>query len=897
MLWSIRRRHCRLPGLSGVLAEGLLLDGFGHRLRAKELLMTADTIQTLDVQTLATWLAERRPLTLLDIRPTHQHDTWAIPGSIHVDAAEAIANMRMQALDRLSLPRDQPVVTICAAGRISALAAAYLQDRGYQALSLANGMAAWSLAWNARPIDLPGCPATVIQIHRLGKGCLSYLIGSGDSAAVIDPSLPLEIYLQLARERRWRITHVVETHIHADHLSRARSLALACGARLVLPVQNRVAFPSDLVGDGAVITVGDTQLHVLATPGHTGESVTYRLEDYALFTGDTLSLNGIGRPDLDKDRAAATAQCAMLAASLRTLWALADGLVVLPGHTDTSDPACSQPIARSLAPLRAQFHRADQSETAFIAGILGHLPPPPPHYQAILQFNEAGECPEERSVVLEAGANHCMVSTAGAGRTEPARSDRPTVALRVIDPTWDRQVTLVGTDVEVPLLNGQTIRAVNFDHAASTPPFQHVLAAVNRCMEWYSSVHRGAGFKSRLATAAFEAARVQIGRFVGARPDQHTVIFGKNTTEAINTLADCLDLTPRSVVLCSQMEHHSNLLPWRRTATVRIIRTDAWGRIDEAHLLELLDQHAPHVRLVAISGASNVTGHLPDLPAIARHVHAAGAELMVDGAQLAAHRAIDLGAWDDPARIDYVTLAGHKMYAPFGSGALIGRRDTFAQAIPRVVGGGSAAMVTADEVRWKAAPERHEAGTPNLSGIIALAAAAETLAALGMPAIAAHETSLTAYALRELAGVPDLRLYGDTAPDGAHTRLGIFPFTIVGVPHGKIAAILSAEFGIAVRNGAFCAQPYVRALLHADDDAVVCGESADRTADDAGMVRASVGIATTTAEVDRLVEGLRAVAAGTYQGTYRRDPYTGHYDAVGWEPDFSAYLRPVHQES
>jgi selenocysteine lyase/cysteine desulfurase len=200
-------------------------------------------------------------------------------------------------------------------------------------------------------------------------------------------------------------------------------------------------------------------------------------------------------------------------------------------------------------------------------------------------------------------------------------------------------------------------------------------------------------------------------------------------------------------------------------------------------------------------------------------------------------------------------------------------------------------MVGADEVLWKQGPGRHEAGTPNLPGIIALAAAAETLTALGMDAIVAHETAITAYTLRELAAIPGLRLYGDADAHSASTRLGIFPFTITGVPHGKIAAILSAEFGIAVRNGAFCAQPYVRALLGAAEDALVCGEPADPLAADTGLVRASVGLATSTAEVDRLIEGLRMIAAGTYHGTYRRDPQAGSYEAVGWEPDFRAYLR------
>src|SRR5205085_7028939 len=230
------------------------------------------------------------------------------------------------------------------------------------------------------------------------------------------------------------------------------------------------------------------------------------------------------------------------------------------------------------------------------------------------------------------------------------------------------------------------------------------LATVNEFMAWYSSVHRGAGFKSRLATHAYEDAREVVGHFLGARPDQHVVILGKNCTEAINKLARRLSFRPGEVVLSSIMEHHSNDLPWRAVAQVAHIWVDSLGRLDEDHFAALLRRYAGRVRLVAISGGSNVTGAIAPIHRLAEQVHAAGAEIFVDCAQLAPHRAVDIGPLDDPAHLDYVAISAHKMYAPFGSGALIGRRDTFAEGAPEYVGGGTVDTVTADAVVWSAPP-------------------------------------------------------------------------------------------------------------------------------------------------------------------------------------------------
>lgn len=452
---------------------------------------------------------------------------------------------------------------------------------------------------------------------------------------------------------------------------------------------------------------------------------------------------------------------------------------------------------------------------------------------------------------------------------------------------------IVGLDVRVPLFDGTLTYPINFDNAASTPALKPVLATVNCFMDWYSSVHRGAGFKSQLATHTYEEARAVVGRFVGAHPDQHVVIFGKNTTEAINILAQRIAFAPDAVVLCSHLEHHSNDLPWRRVAQVEHIQVDAHGRLDEAHYRQLLRRYAGRVRLVAVSGGSNVTGTIPAIHRLAELAHAAGAKIFVDCAQLAPHRRIDIGDLADPAHLDYVALSGHKLYAPFGSGALIGRRDTFAQGAPSYVGGGTVSTVTDTSVTWAATPDRDEAGSPNVVGAVALAAAINVMMDIGMDAIAQHEAALTAYALRRLAQVPRLHLCGDTDPERAHERLGVLPFVLEGIDHGLVATILSNEFGIAVRNGSFCAQPYLRRLLHCLDAVINCRSAAPdgtRPSSVPGLVRISFGMYNTVAEIDALAAALTVIAQGHYRGTYRQDATTGAYSPHGSQPLFADYF-------
>ena len=453
---------------------------------------------------------------------------------------------------------------------------------------------------------------------------------------------------------------------------------------------------------------------------------------------------------------------------------------------------------------------------------------------------------------------------------------------------------IVGVRQRVPTLDGETRPYVNLDNAASTPVLQDVLDTVNAFMHWYSSVHRGTGFKSRVATQAYDDARAIVARFVGANPQEHVVIFGKNTSEAINKLARRFPLAKDDVVLVSQLEHHSNDLPWRAVATVDHIAAGALGELDEADFDRKLDQHRGRLKLVAVTGASNVTGFLPPIHRLAEKAHAAGARILVDGAQLAPHRPISMGALDDPAHLDYVALSAHKMYAPFGTGALIGRRDTFETGAPEYSGGGTIEIVTLDSVDWSAPPDRDEAGSPNVVGAVALAAAVKALQSIGMAAIADHEAELTAYTLGRLKSIGSVRIYGDLDPTSTSSRLGVVPFNVDGISHFKVAAILGAEFGIGVRNGCFCAHPYLLHLIglsREESEAVRRDILADDRREMPGLVRVSFGMYNTAEEVDVLIDAVGRIARGAYYGRYEQDARSGEYRAVGWNPDLNHYFR------
>lgn len=449
----------------------------------------------------------------------------------------------------------------------------------------------------------------------------------------------------------------------------------------------------------------------------------------------------------------------------------------------------------------------------------------------------------------------------------------------------------VGLETPVPVFGGTHQRYINLDNAASTPSFKAAIQSISGFLDFYASVHRGTGFKSQLSTHVYEEARRTVLNFVGADPLHDVCIFGKNTTEAINKLAKRFPFAPRrNIVLVSKMEHHSNDLPWRAAAEVHHIDLLPDGRLDMDHFDTLLHQYADRIALVAVTGGSNVTGWINPIDQMAEKAHAIGAQIFVDCAQLAPHRKVDMKPHDNPQHIDFVAISAHKLYAPFGSGALVGPYSMFSQGAPDMLGGGEVEIVTLDDVAWSSPPERDEAGSPNTVGAVALAAAISQLEAIGMDRVAQHEVELTAYALKQLKSVKGLRMFGSTDPNQAVDRLGVIPFQMEGVSHFLLAAILGNEFGIGVRNGCFCAHPYILHLLEvADDRANSLRQrifNGDRS-EVPGLVRISFGLYNQVSDIDCLVEALHRIVRGDFHGQYVQDKASGEYHIRNWSVDYS----------
>ena len=436
--------------------------------------------------------------------------------------------------------------------------------------------------------------------------------------------------------------------------------------------------------------------------------------------------------------------------------------------------------------------------------------------------------------------------------------------------------TLVGDGMLVPCVDGTERPYLSLDAGASTGALPNVLARVDAFIETYSSVHRGAGFKSQASTSAYEDAREAALAFAQRGPDD-VAIFVRNTTEAINHLAYRLDLGPNDVVATTVVEHHANLLPWRRLAHCRYVDVGPDGTFSVDEVAAVLDAE-PRPRLLAITGASNVTGWLPPIDAIIDAAHERGIPVFVDAAQLAPHRPM-------PRHADFVAWSGHKMYAPFGAGVLIGPREAFTHGDPFLAGGGAVDLVDLDEVVWTDPPDREEAGSPNVVGAVALHAAIDRLSEIGWPAIVDHEEQLARQLREGLASIAGVRLLG---PELDVPTLAVGTFVVEGMAHALVAARLSAEFGIGVRHGCFCAHPYLLKLLDLSPVEVE-RYRADVIAGDRrripGAVRASCGINTTTADVSRFLEALGKIVSGEPSPIeYHQDQHTGDYwpDAPGW---------------
>ncbi|MEU4492547.1 aminotransferase class V-fold PLP-dependent enzyme [Streptomyces sp. NBC_00210] len=437
------------------------------------------------------------------------------------------------------------------------------------------------------------------------------------------------------------------------------------------------------------------------------------------------------------------------------------------------------------------------------------------------------------------------------------------------DPACAAPLPVLGRDVTVPLVTGGEVTYAALDYAASAPALQRVWDDVAAYAPYYGSVHRGAGYLSQLSTDLFENSRVTVAEFLDCRPGDQ-VIFTRSTTDSLNLLAQAVPADCQVFVF--ETEHHASLLPWRdaRVTYLNAPRTpeDAVATLERA--LAGREPHGP--ALVCVTGASNVTGELWPVKELAAAAHAHGARIVLDAAQLAPHHPVSVQDLD----VDWIAFSGHKLYAPFGSGVLAGRSDWLQDAEPYLAGGGASRKVARRtdggvDVEWHNTAARHEAGSPNVIGVYSIASACKALVEAGFESLVEREQHLIAKVREGLAEVPEVKvlsLFGDDAP-----RVGVISFVVEGWNSSHFAAALSAEYGIGVRDGLFCAHPLVRTLLGSDpQDPGECGapeaEPGERSLN---AIRVSFGAGTPDEHVERFVGAVKELVRDGAKWTYHTE--------------------------
>ncbi len=416
-----------------------------------------------------------------------------------------------------------------------------------------------------------------------------------------------------------------------------------------------------------------------------------------------------------------------------------------------------------------------------------------------------------------------------------------------------------GIEVPVETQDGSYVVPINFDNAATTPPLKHVDQFVCDSISMYGSVGRS-GQKSAYCTETYIKSKEEILSFFNAKKeDGYTVIYVRNTTDGINLLARALKDKGEYKILTTRMEHHTNDLPWRENAHVFYINTNELGRISLSDIEEKMLYAQGTIKYITVTGASNVTGYINPIYEIAKIAHRYGAYIIVDGAQLVAHQEIFLNGTGNNDAIDFLIFSGHKMYAPFGTGVVIARKEVLKETRPYLYGGGAVKAVFDEDVYWKDIPDKDEAGTPNYLGAMAVVAATGVLRHIGFKTIAEHERDLKERLLMGLSQIPKVILYGDIQDK---ERLGVIPFNIEGIHHARVGKLLADKRAIAVRTGCFCAQPYVARLLGVTDKERY-HYMLNPHLPEPGMLRASVALYNTKEEVDEFLNTVDYIA--TYE--------------------------------
>lgn len=375
----------------------------------------------------------------------------------------------------------------------------------------------------------------------------------------------------------------------------------------------------------------------------------------------------------------------------------------------------------------------------------------------------------------------------------------------------DLRKLFVGLDKKVNINGKGRIVPINFDNAATTPPFKRVVKRVLETTEYYGSIARGDGQKSQYCSDLYEECRRYILKYFNAPEEIYTAIFVGNTTDGLNKLSNILINNKEDIVITTRMEHHSNDLPWRNKCDLKYVEVNEDGRININEIEELIERYKEKVKYITITGASNVTGYINDIRKISGLIHKYGGKIIVDGAQLVPHKKIYMYKKDSLENIDFLVFSGHKIYAPFGSGAIIGLREDFNNNLSDTKGGGTVEYVIDNNQLWLNTPEKNEAGTPNLFGAVAIMEAMKEIEKIGFERIEKNEKELLQYLINGLKELNRVKLYADN--DCIDDRLGILVFTIDGMKYYEVGEKLSEIKAIGVRQGGFCSHPYTRRVL------------------------------------------------------------------------------------
>ncbi|MGB3534722.1 MAG: aminotransferase class V-fold PLP-dependent enzyme [Microcoleaceae cyanobacterium] len=427
---------------------------------------------------------------------------------------------------------------------------------------------------------------------------------------------------------------------------------------------------------------------------------------------------------------------------------------------------------------------------------------------------------------------------------------------------------------------GDCLRYINLDNAATTTPLAEVTEYINEMLNAYGSVHRGSGQKSRISTQQYDASRDIIRQFVGAS-SRNYVIFTQNTTGAINQMADFWAKQPGKI-LVSDIEHSSNLLPWLNGNEIIQYRTQPDGTINLVEIEKILQQHqykspTEQIKLLTITGASTITGYKPPIHEIAALMHRYGGKIFADLCQLIQHERVNILPDDNPRHLDFIAFSGHKMYAPYGTGVLVGPKDFFDANYPGKMAGSHLSYLTKSlEVKRFYTENLDEIGTPNAVGAVAIARAIQVIEALGREQIAEYEQSLVQYTFHKLQQITGVILH-----ISSHSLAHVIPFDLTGFDSALVAEILAQEYGIGVGSGAFYCYEYIRKLknISAEQDQMIAQEvELGMTRNIPSIIRASFAIYNTFTDCDRFVQAISEIVANGvehYLLDYCKDEKTG----------------------